>query len=451
MRLFSLFSICLLARVVFAQGIYVRFPDDVFLGATCSIDPAVTGEPQWYNPGSPSWVFTYEDIVYGIIRPDCCDQINRRWQLTDTLHHTNGAPCNGVPNPTPFPLTSYNPLIYAGPVVSDIVQPGDPWSATKVKIYFTDTVATLYSTFWSATATCYVYEQHLKLLDTVPPLLHCPAFPETFVDSTGNDPGFWNDPAWAMPNAPGFDLAEAPAAPSIIGYDSCYATGVNASYLLFLDLDRDSIWETVVRPGEGYAPAGYLRFGNAGNPGYDGGELRPFDNRLVPDNKKYRFDVGKMDVGGQAHFFLRWRTPYSPSGTETAVPQLPPGAYKIQWTLQDGCGQETNCEYPFAIVPPFVSGISPGMPESAGPGLRVWPNPACEQVHFNFHLPESEVVRLTVHDAAGSLTFEEEGHYPAGPQEIVVEKARLGQAAGLRYFTLRSGKFCQSGKLLLLP
>jgi hypothetical protein len=42
-------------------------------------------------------------------------------------------------------------------------------------------------------------------------------------------------------------------------------------------------------------------------------------------------------------------TPTNQLGSAGIAPQLPYGTHKIKWTITDGCGNETYCEYTFVV------------------------------------------------------------------------------------------------------
>ncbi len=42
-------------------------------------------------------------------------------------------------------------------------------------------------------------------------------------------------------------------------------------------------------------------------------------------------------------------TPNNQLGLAGIPPQLPYGTHKIKWTITDGCGNETYCEYTFVV------------------------------------------------------------------------------------------------------
>jgi hypothetical protein len=125
---------------------------------------------------------------------------------------------------------------------------------------------------------------------------------------------------------------------------------------LFLDLDGDNVMETVVSstnlPG-----VNNVQFGNAANANYAGGTPRAFDGRPVPLNQQYRFGLDWTTSGKVATAKVRFdnlQSPIALPGTgnnvlQGVVPQLPYGTHKIKWFVEDGCGNETICEYTFVV------------------------------------------------------------------------------------------------------
>lgn len=91
------------------------------------------------------------------------------------------------------------------------------------------------------------------------------------------------------------NLGEGPSGLSITASDLCSGTDIAVRYLLFLDLDGN-IMETVINSDDlpGY---NQVRFGNALNPNFTGGQMRAFDERVVPADQKYGFAL-KTTVSG---------------------------------------------------------------------------------------------------------------------------------------------------------
>lgn len=331
------------AQMLQAQTWYIHFPADTLLVDYCNFSPAGSGAPVFYNPDSLPLVATYEDEVFGIT--PVCFTITRNWLVYNADTYNPAAPSTYVPNPGSY--WAYNDTLNSiGPIVSPIDTPGDPWSATLIKILPIDTAETNFSIFWDSTTNAYRYKQLIHIIDTLPPeILACPADTLVFADTTANDSLFWNETYWTGLNWPGHDLQECPVELAIEGSDACSGYNVGASFLLFLDLDRNGSQETVVRWASIGSPYGTVQYNNVNTPNYNGGEIRYFDQR--PTLNKYVFDFEKVIAGDHAVFHLRWRTGAYPYTYVT--PQLPPGTHRIRWSVSDGCGQETTCEYTFTV------------------------------------------------------------------------------------------------------
>ena len=104
--------------------------------------------------------------------------------------------------------------------------------------------------------------------------------------------------------------------------------------------------ETVINSiNTGIAGLGWnnVMFGNAGNPNFSGGTPRAFDERPVPFNQKWGFAIQNTVTGNNKTACVRWNTQQSQN--TFVVPELPYGTHKIKWFVEDGCGNETVCEY----------------------------------------------------------------------------------------------------------
>jgi len=152
------------------------------------------------------------------------------------------------------------------------------------------------------------------------------------------------------------DLCEGEADLTLTATDACSGSNISFRYLLFLDLDGDNVMETVVSstnlPG-----VDNVQFGNAGNANYTGGTPRSFDGRPVPFNQKWRFGLDWTTSGTSATAKVRFdnlQSPIALPGTgnnalQGVAPQLPYGTHKIKWFVEDGCGNESICEYTFVV------------------------------------------------------------------------------------------------------
>lgn len=332
-----------LARFAAAQQDYfVKFPDDI-IWVDCPATPHNYGTPEVSNITGTAPVISFTDEMITVV-PDACFRIERVWMVT-SIPSDPMLPCIYVPNPTPRSILNH-PENLPGPVVSP-AGTAAPWAPTVVKVAPGDPAPTDFSTFWSATANCYQYKQTIKIFDSQDAVVtDCPAAPLFFEDETPNDGQFWNELYWLNPVTNISDLSEMPVAVSITATDYCSGANVSFRYQLFLDLDRDGVMETVIRsdflPG-----AGQVNYFNAFNPNFANGTPRDFDQRPVPTDQKYRFGMQQQVVGSQRIATVGWNTQAEPN--TWVLPQLPPGTHKIKWSVNDGCGNEAYCEYPFTI------------------------------------------------------------------------------------------------------
>ena len=336
------FSQCTQRIVVnYEQGYFIKFPDDKNI-SVCN-GSGDYGEPTFLGEDCELLGVSFEDQVFTVVT-DACFKIERTWRIINWCTYNPNGVCVNVPNPNPNATLS-SPQNLPGPIVSAPGTTG-PWAPTVVKIQPTDPTATNYSTFWNANANCYQYKQIIKIADTDTPIIICPPSPVEFCDLTTNDNTLWNETYWWDAASQSHDLCEGLADLNISASDLCSGANLNIRYLLFLDLDNDGTMETVVNstnPPE----ANTVLFNNANTPNFSGGTPRAFDKRNVPLNQKYRFGLETKMIGTSMSAAVRWNTLQSPSIYE--VPQLPYGTHKIKWIVQDGCGNETVCEYTFVV------------------------------------------------------------------------------------------------------
>ena len=327
--------------VQYEQDYFVKFPNDVIV-TTCD-GTGNYGEPILNGEDCEQMGISFEDEIYTVV-PDACFKIERTWHIINWCTYNPNLPCIYVPNPNPNPAVNH-PTNLPGPTVSAPGTPA-PWAPTVVKINPTDPQATNYSLFWDADANCYEYKQIIKIIDTQDPVVDCPASPVEICDLTANDPLFWNEMYWWDAVTGSHDLCEAPTDLTITGTDACSGANISFRYLLFLDLDGDGTMETVVSstnlPGWNN-----VNFGNIGNPNYSGGTPRSFDGRPVPFNQKYGFALQTTVSGNNKTASVRWNT--QSAQNSFVIPQLPYGTHKIKWFVEDGCGNETICEYTFVV------------------------------------------------------------------------------------------------------
>jgi hypothetical protein len=338
--------------VTYEQDYFVRFPNDVIV--TKCDGTGNFGTPTFFGEDCELLGTSFEDNIFTVV-PDACFKIERTWTVINWCTFNPNLNCINVPNPNPNAIANH-PSNLPGVTVSPLGTP-TPWNPTVVKINSTDATATNYSTFYDPNANCYKYKQIIKIIDTQDPVIaQCPASPVQFCDVSPNDVQLWNASYWWDNTIASHDLCETETDLTISATDSCSGANINFRYLLFLDLDGDNVMETVVSstnlPG-----TNNVQFGNAANPNYSGGQPRNFDGRPVPFNQQYRFGLDWTTSGTVATAKVRFDNLQSPIALPVAgnnvlqgvVPQLPYGTHKIKWFVEDGCGNETICEYTFVV------------------------------------------------------------------------------------------------------
>jgi hypothetical protein len=173
-------------------------------------------------------------------------------------------------------------------------------------------------------------------------------------DNSNNNAQFWNASYWNDPVHNAQDLADALLDVSLLARDTCAGAALTMRYLLYLDLDRNGVWETVVKSWDPPA-AGTVNYDNAGNPNFEGGEPREFDQRPVPAGQKYQFAMETIQAGDSTRAVLRWNTPDQPNVFVNV--ELPYATHKIKWEIADIQGNNSQCEYNLIVKdcqPPTV-------------------------------------------------------------------------------------------------
>lgn len=85
----------------------------------------------------------------------------------------------------------------------------------------------------------------------------------------------------------------------------------------------------------GVESAGLVNFGNEHTPNHEGGTIVSFDDRALPTDQKYRFDVEVTDNGTKYLAKVRWTTTAAPD--HYIAPQIPLGLHRIVWSMLDSC------------------------------------------------------------------------------------------------------------------
>jgi hypothetical protein len=328
----------------YTQYYYLKMPDDKIVN-TCN-GTGNYGEPTLHYEDCELIGLSYEDEVFTVV-PEGCYRIDRHWKIINWCTYNPNGGCIAIPNPD---ISQIRPFVLPGPIISPLGTPA-PWSPTYTFINPTDSAATNYSIFWDQNANCYSYKQMILVFDTKDPIIeNCPQGTLKVCDLTANNAALWNDPAWWDPATSKHDLCEGPSNLSITAYDACTGANVRFRFQLFLDMDNNGSMETVVSSNNP-PPAGMVYYNNAFNPNFSGGTLRAFDSRSVPPNQKYNFSIHETVVGNKRTAAVQWKTaaqlpnPGNLSGLPGILPELPYGRHKIKWLVEDGCTNESTCEY----------------------------------------------------------------------------------------------------------
>ena len=331
--------------VTYEQDYFVKFPDDRIV--TVCDGTGNYGEPTFLNKDCELLGVSFTDEIFTVV-PDACYKIERTWHIINWCFYNANLPLTVVPNPNPN-ATANNPANNVGPVVSSSSNPNvipAPWTASRIAVT-PGAALTDYSQYWSLTTNGYSYKQIIKIIDGQKPVIDdCPASPVTFCDLTQNAGDLWNESYYYDNLTMQHDLCEGPTDLTITAGDACSGAVVDIRYLLFLDLDNNGTMETVISstnlPG-----FNNIQYNNAQNPNFTGGTSQAFDERLVPSNQKYGFAIQTTIAGNKKTASVRWNTLQAPN--TYIVPELPYGTHKIKWIVQDGCGNETVCEYTFIV------------------------------------------------------------------------------------------------------
>ena len=80
--------------------------------------------------------------------------------------------------------------------------------------------------------------------------------------------------------------------------------------------------------------------------------------------------------------------------------------------------------------------------------LQNKPNPFMDQTTLGFYLPNSAQASLTIYDSTGKTVWEEKGLFKEGYNAVRLSRSDL-PSPGLYYYTLESGQYQDTRKLLL--
>ncbi len=78
------------------------------------------------------------------------------------------------------------------------------------------------------------------------------------------------------------------------------------------------------------------------------------------------------------------------------------------------------------------------------------PNPFNMETSVRFELPEASDIQLTIHDVNGRMIQELNGYYSKGLHEVRFGRGEMGQYSGVLYYTLRSGDFIATRKMVII-
>jgi hypothetical protein len=174
----------------------------------------------------------------------------------------------------------------------------------------------------------------------------CTGIQDTFCDESNNDALLWNTAAFLDPlHQKSQDLFETTVDLGLTLTDTCDASVIKVSYVLFLDLDGKDNPETAIW-SENLPTAGVVRFGNANTSNYEGGSPVAFDLHAASSLDRYGFVLEKILSGKTLQVRLRWNTTANPDNF--LLPQLPGGKHRIQWMVESN-GQKDTCVRNFVV------------------------------------------------------------------------------------------------------
>lgn len=388
--------------VDYREYYYLKMPDDKIV--TVCNGSGDYGEPTFHFVDCELIGVSYEDEIFTIV-PEGCYRIDRHWKIIDWCTYNPNGYCTEIPNPD---ISQARPYILPGPIISPLNTPA-PWSPTNVFVSPHDSLPTNYSTFWDPNTNCYEYKQMILVFDTKDPVIEgCPHGVVPFCDQTNNHSALWNDNTWWDATLGSHNLCEGPADISLTASDACTKSSVRFHYLLFMDLDGDGVQETEVN-SDTLPPAGMVYYDNVGSGSITGGVLRPFDQRPVPANQKYNFGLAETITGNKKTGAIRWKTnaELSDPASPGVVPELPYGKHRVKWIVEDGCSNESLCDYQFEVkdckAPSVVctNGLSVNIPPTGQ--VQLWATDLLQYANDNCTPPG--LLKLAIRKAGAGSGF----------------------------------------------
>lgn len=101
-------------------------------------------------------------------------------------------------------------------------------------------------------------------------------------------------------------------------------------------------------------------------------------------------------------------------------------------------------DYPHQLKLEFEEDLNPGYEL-----LQNKPNPFQDQTTVGFYLPTAAETNLTIYDLAGKVVWQQRNRYDEGYNAITILRSDL-PTAGIFYYTLESGNFKETKKMLLV-
>ena len=150
----------------------------------------------------------------------------------------------------------------------------------------------------------------------LPQLLNCLPDQIHVCDTSQNDPSLWNEAVWWNGIYQTHNLPEAETRLGISILDTCPNADFTFHYLLYMDLDGNGTFETLV-DSDNKPAAGTVNFNNQNGPG----DPRPFDQRNVTSDEKWCFGIETVQSGDTVTAILRWNNALQPN--VFVSPELP--------------------------------------------------------------------------------------------------------------------------------